>query len=48
MTKYDKSSDDIEIDLAKGNSAAAEFGAEQSNSQTKLEVSQKASGPAPN
>lgn len=47
VTKRDESSDDIEIDFAKGN-ATAEFEAEQSSGRTGLEISQKVSGPIPN
>ena len=48
VTKRDASSDDIGIDFAKDNSATAEFEVERSNGQTKLEISQKVSGPVPN
>jgi hypothetical protein len=41
VTKREVSTDDIEIDFRKGK-ATAEFGAEISNGQTKLEINQKA------
>ncbi|WP_047865863.1 hypothetical protein [Rubrobacter aplysinae] len=48
VSSRDESSDDIELDFEKGGGLTAEFEAEQSNGQTKLETSQKVSGPVPN
>lgn len=47
VTTRDESSNDIEIDFRNGD-ATAEFEAEQSNGQTKIEISQKVAGPVPN
>lgn len=45
-TSRDESSDDIEIDFKEGKQTA-EFEIERSKGQTRLEVSQKVTGPAP-
>lgn len=47
ITKRDESSNEIEIDFAKGD-ATAEFEAEQSGGQTQLEISQKVRDPIQN